>query len=428
VVVKIFFTVCALLLTGTAYADDTQAAMDTVWIVAAGSLVFFMQAGFALLETGMTRSKNAVNVIMKNYTDACVGTLAFWAIGFGLMFGNNPSGWIGTDHFFMNEAEPMQFNLMFFQTMFAATSITIASGAMAERTRFEGYLTGALGIGLIIYPVFGSWVWGGMFGGSGWLARLGFIDFAGSTVVHSIGGWCALAGIMVLGPRLGRFSEQGEARTIPGHNLTFMALGGFILWVGWFGFNGGSTVSAKVEIGLINLNTQLAGAAGAVSVILLSKLLGKPVLATTTVNGSIGGLVAITAGCATMTPECAIITGLVAGAFLMLGMKILESMRLDDVVGAVSVHGVCGAWGTLAAGLFFKDNLFSLDQVIVQVLGIIAAFVWALPSALIMYFIIDKTIGLRVSSIDERRGLDFTEHYELGYPEFQDQLLHKKME
>jgi ammonium transporter, Amt family len=317
---------------------------------------------------------------------------------------------------------------MFFQTMFAATSITIASGAMAERTKYEGYLVGAMGIGLIIYPVFGSWVWGGMFGGSGWLAKLGFIDFAGSTVVHSIGGWCALAGIMVLGPRLGRFSEPGAARTIPGHNLTFMALGGFILWVGWFGFNGGSTVSAKTSIGLINLNTQLAGAAGAVSVIILSKLLGKPVLATNTVNGSIGGLVAITAGCATMDPECAVITGLVAGVFLMSGMKILESMRLDDVVGAVSVHGICGAWGTLAAGLFLKDNLFDTNQIIVQVLGIVAAFIWALPVALFMYFLIDKTIGLRVSSIDERRGLDFTEHYELGYPEFQNQLLHKKME
>jgi Amt family ammonium transporter len=287
---------------------------------------------------------------------------------------------------------------------------------------------GALGIGLIIYPIFGSWVWGGMFGGSGWLAKLGFIDFAGSTVVHSIGGWCALAGIMVLGPRLGRFSEMGEPRTIPGHNLTFMALGGFILWVGWFGFNGGSTVSAKVEIGLINLNTQLAGAAGALSVILFSKLFGKPVLATTTVNGGIGGLVAITAGCATMVPQYAIITGVLAGLFLMLGMKILESMKLDDVVGAVSVHGICGAWGTLAAGLFLKDNMFSLDQVVVQLFGIVAAFIWAMPTALLMYFVIDKTIVLRVSSIDERRGLDFTEHYELGYPEFQDQLLHKKME
>lgn len=426
--VKLLLASCALLSAGAAYADDTQAAMDTVWIAAAAALVFFMQAGFALLESGMARSKNAVNVIMKNYTDACIGTLVFWMAGFGLMFGDNPSGWIGTDHFFMNEAGPMHFNLMLFQTMFAATAVTIASGAMAERTRFEGYLAGAIGITLVIYPVFGSWVWGGLFGGSGWLARLGFIDFAGSTVVHSVGGWCALAGIMVLGPRLGRFSEVGEPRTIPGHNLTLVALGGFILWVGWFGFNGGSTVSARAEIGLINLNTQLAGAAGAISVVLLCKLLRKPVLASTTVNGSIGGLVAITAGCSTMTPECAVITGLCAGGLLMLGMKILESMRLDDVVGAVSVHGVCGAWGTLAAGLFLKDNMFDLDQVIVQLLGILVAFAWALSSALIMYLVIDKTIGLRVSSIDERRGLDFTEHYELGYPEFQDQLLHKKME
>jgi ammonium transporter, Amt family len=274
---RLLLAACALLTANPAYADKTQAAMDTVWMVAAAALVFFMQAGFALLESGMARSKNAVNVIMKNYADVCVGTLVFWMAGFGLMFGANPSGWIGTDHFFMNEAEPMQFNLLLFQTMFAATAVTIASGAMAERTRFEGYLAGAIGITLVIYPVFGSWVWGGMFGGSGWLASLGFIDFAGSTVVHSIGGWCALAGIVVLGPRLGRFSEVGEPRIIPGHNLTFMALGGFILWMGWFGFNGGSTVSARADIGLINLNTQLAGASGAVSVIILSRLSGKPV-------------------------------------------------------------------------------------------------------------------------------------------------------
>lgn len=423
-----YFGWMPLLFCTPACANDTlQTSMDTVWIITAGALVFFMQAGFALLESGLARSKNAVNVIMKNYTDACIGTLIFWMFGFGLMFGDNPSGWIGTDHFFPNEGQPQDFTLMFFQTMFAATAVTIASGAMAERTSFNGYLLGAVGITLIIYPVFGSWVWGGLFGGSGWLAKMGFIDFAGSTVVHSVGGWCALAGIIVLGPRLGRFSESGESRPIPGHNLILMALGGFILWVGWFGFNGGSTASAGVSIGLINLNTQLAAAAGAVSVIAVSTLMGKPVLASNTVNGSIGGLVAITAGCASMDPGFAVVTGLLAGIFLLLGIKFLETLHLDDVVGAVSVHGICGAWGTLAAGLFLKDNLFTLDQTLIQIVGILAAFIWALPAGLIMYYVIDKTVGLRVSGTDERRGLDYTEHYELGYPEFQEQLLHKKM-
>lgn len=418
----------ALLFSGPACAHDAmQISMDTVWIITAGALVFFMQAGFALLESGLARSKNAVNVIMKNYTDVCIGTLIFWMFGFGLMFGDNPSGWIGTDHFFINDAKAMDFTLLFFQTMFAATAVTIASGAMAERTNFNGYLLGAVGITLIIYPIFGSWAWGGLFGGKGWLAKVGFIDFAGSTVVHSVGGWCALAGIIVLGPRLGRFSESGEPRSIPGHNLTLMALGGFILWVGWFGFNGGSTISANADIGLISLNTQLSAAAGAVSVIIISILLGNPVLVSNTVNGSIGGLVAITAGCASMDPGFAVITGLLSGIFLLMSIKILESLQLDDVVGAVSVHGVCGAWGTFAAGLFLKGNLFSLEHTLIQIVGILAALLWALPVALIMYFIINKTVGLRVSGTDERRGLDYTEHYELGYPEFQEQLLHKKM-
>ncbi len=427
-----FFLPLSLLLClpDAAFAEAAMKdAVDTVWVITAAALVFFMQAGFALLESGMSRSKNAVNVIMKNYTDVCLGTLVFWCLGYGLMFGSNPSGWIGNDHFFLNSAENTEFSILFFQTMFAATAVTIASGAMAERTDFRGYLLGAIGITAVIYPIFGSWVWGSAYEGSGWLAQLGFIDFAGSTVVHSIGGWCALAGIIVLGPRQGRFSSNGAARMIPGHNLMFMALGGFILWVGWFGFNAGSTTAADPLIGLITLNTQLSAASGAISVVVLSILLGRPVLASQTVNGSIGGLVAITAGCASMEPMYAIITGLIAGAFLLTSIKVLESFQLDDVVGAVSAHGVCGAWGTLAAGMFLKGNMFNFDQVVVQLVGIAAAFIWAVPLALGMYFAIDKWIGLRVSSVDERRGLDYTEHYELGYPEFQqDKLLHKNME
>lgn len=281
-----------------AIADDASASMDMVWLVTASALVFLMQAGFALLESGMSRSKNTLNVVMKNYMDVCIGTLIFWAIGYGLMFGSNTTGLFGTDLFLLNQSDAGTYGVLLFQTMFAATAVTIASGAMAERTRFEAYLVGAIIIIAIIYPVFGSWVWNS----GGWLAKMGFIDFAGSTVVHSVGAWCALAGIIILGPRLGRFDKNGKPREIRGHNLSLVALGGFILWFGWFGFNGGSTLAASVDIGLINLNTQLAAAAGASACMLLAMVKRQPILLTATVNGSLAGLVAITAGCATMFP------------------------------------------------------------------------------------------------------------------------------
>jgi len=243
------------------FASDSivDLKLNTLWVVFAAILVFFMQAGFALLESGMSRSKNAVNVMMKNYMDVCLASLIFWLVGFGIMFGNNSSGFIGEDNFALSfaliDTAPWDYTLLLFQTMFAATAVTICSGAMAERTKYNAYLVAACIIIAIIYPIFGSWVWGGFYGGSGWLADMGFIDFAGSTVVHSIGAWCALAGIIILGPRLGRFDpETGEAREIPGHNLSLVALGGFILWLGWFGFNGGSTLKADSSIGLIVLN------------------------------------------------------------------------------------------------------------------------------------------------------------------------------
>ncbi len=303
--------------------------------------------------------------------------------------------------------------------MFAATACTIASGAMAERVRYSSYLIGACLITGIIYPVFGSWVWGGYADGSGWLKEMGFIDFAGSTVVHSIGGWCALAGIMVLGPRLGRFGKNGESRPIPGHNLSLVALGGFILWFGWFGFNGGSTTTGDASIGKIILNTHLAACAGAASSAIFSWLLGKPVLLTNTVNGSLGGLVGITAGCATMDPQFAVITGLVAGVITLVGPALVSGAGLDDVVDAVSVHGFCGAWGTLAAGLFFAGDLFDSTRITVQAIGIAAGLAWGFGAALVMYLIVDKLFGLRASPLHEQRGLDFTEHAEVGYPEFQ---------
>ena len=415
-----------LLIPAAAWADvaGLQAAMDTVWVVTAGALVFFMQAGFALLESGMSRSKNAVNVVMKNFMDVCLGSIAFWLIGYGLMFGDNPTGLFGQTHFFLGNAEHLDYSLLFFQTMFAATAVTIASGAMAERTRYHGYLAGAVVICGFIYPVFGSWVWGSLYAGEGWLASLGFIDFAGSTVVHSIGGWVALAGIMVLGPRLGRFGSQGDSRPISGHNLTQVALGGFILWLGWFGFNAGSTTAADTSIGLIALNTHLAAAAGAVGALVTLLVLRRPILLTQNVNGAIGGLVGITAGCATMEPLFAVVTGLVAGLVVVLGSDLLEAFGLDDVVGAVSVHGFAGAWGTLAAGMFVAGDLFNPVQIAIQALGVVAGFLWAFPLALLMYFVIDRVMGLRASTVDEQRGLDYSEHYEIGYPEFQREILH----
>lgn len=403
-------------------AQDLSAeVVNTLWVLMAGALVFLMQAGFAMLETGMVRAKNAVNVMMKNYIDLCVGTLLFWLVGYGLMFGDNPSGYFGTTMFGLSSAPDWDYTLIFFQIMFAATAATIVSGAMAERTNYIAYLIGTCGITAFIYPVFGSWAWND----HGWLKQMGFIDFAGSTVVHSVGGWCALAAVILLGPRLGRFSDKGEARSVPGHNLSFIAIGGFLLWFGWFGFNGGSTLAAGANVGHILLNTHMAGAAGAVGAIVLSVLMRQPILLTSTVNGSIAGLVAITAGCASMQVPYAIVTGAIGGGLSVLGVMLLEKLRLDDVVGAVSVHGICGVWGTLAAGLFLTGNMYNPQQIMVQLAGIGAAFVWVFASAFLMYFMISVVFGLRVSSMHEQRGLDITEHGEIGYPEFGQDAMYK---
>ncbi|MCP5019962.1 MAG: ammonium transporter [Ketobacter sp.] len=411
-----------------AFAADGSDPVNTVWLIIAAALVFFMQTGFALLESGMSRSKNAVNVVMKNYMDVCLGSMVFWAVGFGIMFGVNDTGFFGTSHWLPQFEDEWSYTFLLFQIMFAATATTIASGAMAERTRYSGYLVGAIIITALIYPVFGSWVWGGFFGGKGWLAELGFVDFAGSTVVHSVGAWCALAGILVVGPRLGRFDPaSGVARAIPGHNLNNVALGGFILWLGWFGFNAGSTLQADSSLGKIALNTHLAACSGAVGIFLCQSLLRKPVLLTHTINGSLGGLVAITAGCATMSPTFAVVTGLIAGMIVMVGSYLLELLQLDDAVGAIPVHGFAGIWGTLAAGLFMEGDLFNLQQVGVQAVGCIVAFLWAFPTALLTYWLLEKLIGLRASNLDQQRGLDYSEHAERGYPEFDRLPLHKPL-
>jgi Amt family ammonium transporter len=406
--------------------SNLQGNIDLVWVITAGALVFLMQAGFGLLESGMSRSKNAVNVILKNYMDLCVGSLIYFSVGYGLMFGVNTSGLVGMDHFFLSHASGSELGFAFFQTMFAATAVTIASGAMAERTQFVGYIAGAIFICAVIYPIYGSWVWGSFYEGAGWLSELGFIDFAGSTVVHSIGGWCALAGVLVLGPRLGRFKDNGEVSDIPAHNMMYVALGGFILWFGWFGFNAGSTLTGTSEIGLIAYNTQLAAAAGATGVLLLGVFTKAKILASRTINGSLAGLVGITAGCATMTPAYAILTGLIASVIFIAGENLLLRLKIDDVVGAVSVHGFCGVWGTLAAGLFYAEDPWNVHIITVQLLGIGAAFLWAFPLMYIVFYLIDHLIGLRASAHDERRGLDFSEHHEQGYPEFQQNILFNK--
>lgn len=399
--------------------------INIVWVSACTILVFFMQAGFAMVECGSARAKNAVNVIMKNYTDMCVGAFAFWLLGYGLMFGSSQLGWIGMDQFAFSSFTPMSAVTVCYQIMFASTAATIISGAVAERMHYNAYLIGSIIVTGLIYPVYGHWVWNA----NGWLKQLGFIDFAGSSVVHSVGAWCSLAGVILLGPRLGRFGKNGEARDIPGHNLPMLALGGFILWMGWFGFNGGSVSGVESSnIGLVLINTHLGGAAGAIGAMAFMYAARRPVLMSATVNASLAGLVSITAGAATMTPAFASLVGLVGGVLFMIGGDLLRRFRVDDTVDAFAVHGFGGIWGTLAAGIFYSGDLFNPERIGVQLAGIAAACLWAFPAAFVMYYLIDKVIGLRASTLHEQRGLDYTEHNELGYPEFQESPAQLKME
>ncbi|MDL1981398.1 MAG: ammonium transporter [Deltaproteobacteria bacterium] len=402
--------------------DLVQAHADYVWTMVAAALVFFMQAGFALVEAGFTRAKNAVNIMMKNLMDFSVGSLAFWAIGFGLMFGVSKSGWLGTSGFFLSDfspdGDPWVLAFWMFQVVFAATAATIVSGAMAERTKFVGYLIYSVFISALIYPVFGSWAWGSLFHGNGWLEGLGFIDFAGSTVVHSVGGWAALAGTIVLGPRLGKYIKDGGIKPILGHNIPLAALGVFILWLGWFGFNPGSTTAASKDIAMIFVNTNLAAAAAAVLAMITSWVkFGKPD-AGMSLNGALAGLVAITAGCANVSPTSSIIIGAIAGIIVVFSVIIFDKIKVDDPVGAISVHGVNGAWGTLAAGIFNMGG--TTGKIIgVQLLGIAACFIWTFTAAYILFKIIDMTIGLRVSAEEEAKGLDLSEHSGNAYPDFE---------
>ncbi len=401
--------------------DLVQSHADYVWTLIAAALVFFMQAGFAMVEAGFTRAKNAVNIMMKNLMDFSIGSLAFWAVGFGIMFGATTTGWFGTSGFFLSdftpEGDPWVLAFWMFQVVFAATAATIVSGAMAERTKFAGYLIYSAIISAIIYPIFGSWAWGSLFNGSGWLEGLGFIDFAGSTVVHSVGGWAALAGALVLGPRLGKYTKSGKVKPILGHNMPLAALGVFILWLGWFGFNPGSTTAASKDIAMIFVNTNLAAAAGAVLAMFTSWIrFGKPEVGMS-LNGALAGLVAITSPCASVSPFSSVLIGAAAGIIVVFSVIFFDKIRIDDPVGAISVHGVCGAWGTLAAGIFNLGGT-SLKIIGVQVLGILACFLWVFPAAFIMFKLIDKTVGLRVSAEEELEGLDAAEHGGHAYPDF----------
>jgi len=408
--------------------SELQLNLNIVWTCAAAFLVFFMQAGFALVETGFTRAKNAVNILMKNMMDFVIGSLVFFLVGFGLMFGAT-NGWFGTTLFGLSgvgQGSNWEWTFLIFQTVFAATAATIVSGAMAERTKFVAYLVYSGVISLFIYPIFGSWAWGNLLltDNKSWLAVMGFHDFAGSTVVHSIGGWLALAGALTLGPRYGKYSAEGKPNAILGHSMPLATLGVFILWFGWFGFNPGSTTAGNGMIGYIAVTTNLAGAAGALLALITSWLVIKKPDISMTLNGALAGLVAITAPCDGVSPMGAIAIGSVAGVLVVLSVLFFDYVaKVDDPVGAVSVHAVNGLWGTLSFGLFSTSSgLFyghGFKQLGIQLLGAGTAFVWAFGLGLILFWILKKTIGLRVSAQEELKGLDIEEHGNEAYAGFQ---------
>ena len=406
--------------------EEMQTNINIVWTCVGAFLVFFMQAGFAMVEAGFTRAKNAVNILMKNLMDFSVGTLAFFLVGFGLMFGAT-NGFCGTTLFGLSGVETgtgWNWTFLIFQTVFAATAATIVSGAMAERTKFVSYLIYSFFISLFIYPIFGSWAWGGLLDGGGWLEKMGFLDFAGSTVVHSVGGWLALAGAIILGPRIGKYGPDGNPKAIMGHNLPLAALGVFILWFGWFGFNPGSTTTGDASIGYIAVTTNLAAAAGAVVAMVVAwVVIGKPD-ASMALNGALAGLVAITAPCDGVSPMGAIVIGAIAGALVVFSVIFIDRvLKVDDPVGAVSVHGVCGLWGTLSCGLFnMESGLFyggGIKQLLVQATGAGTAFVWAFGIGIVLFWTLSKTVGLRVTAEEELKGLDIGEHGMEAYAGFQ---------
>lgn len=413
-------------------AATAQDSANWVWILVAAFLVFFMQAGFAMVEGGLTRAKNAGNIMMKNLLDFAIGSLAFFAIGYGIMFGADKLGLFGTSGWFLSSGNTAgkdglwQYAFWMFQVVFAATAATIVSGAMAERTKFTTYLVYSAVISLVIYPVVGHWIWGG-----GWLSKLStpMIDFAGSTVVHSVGGWMALTGAVLLGPRLGKYGPKGESKAIMGHNIPLAALGVFILWFGWFGFNPGSTTAATMNTGLIAVTTNLAAAAGTLGAMFTVWFKnGKPDTSMT-LNGALAGLVAITAGCNNVSPGGAVMIGFLAGMLVVFSVEFIDKvLRIDDPVGAISVHGVCGMFGTLMVGVFAAKDFGGVSGLLdggglallkTQFIGVASVLGWTLACGLVLFGILKATIGLRVSKEEELRGLDITEHGAESYAGFQ---------
>ncbi len=401
-----------------------QKNIDTSFIMICAVLVFFMQVGFCMLEMGLVRSKNCINVAMKNVLDFSAVSITYLLFGFTFMYGSG--AFIGSDTFTLwkEPGDSPIWAFWFFQVVFAATCCTIASGAMAERTKFLGYLIYTVFLSGLLYPVFGKWVWGsyggayGFGGDKGWLEALGFVDFAGATVVHGVGGATALAGIIVLGARVGRFSEDGEARYIPGHSLPLVAFGTLILWAGWFGFNAGSSLEGSVTIGRICVNTAVGGAAACIAGMgLFWALRGIPNVLVA-MNGVLGGLVSVTACCHVINPLSALIIGAVAGVIATAGAILLERMRLDDVAGAVPVHLFNGIWGTIAVAIF-NEKGFELNSLGIQAFGSILICLFAFGIAFVMFKLIDTFVGLRADDLDQEDGLDFVEHSANAYPDFE---------
>ena len=411
--------------------------LDNLWVLVAGVLVFIMQAGFGMVEAGMTRAKNVGNIMAKNLADMCVGALAFFAVGYGIAYGTDAGSLLGTDTFFLSGAELgfstdgglSMYTDFFFQVVFAATAVTIASGAMAERTKMSAYLVFSFFMTALIYPVVVHSFWSG----EGLLADLAigdakFGDFAGSTIVHSTGGWAAMMGAIFLGPRLGKYDRNGRPRAMPGHSVAFVVVGVLVLWFGWFGFNAGSELAADDVVMRAAVTTMLAAAAGGVTAAAVVWLRTGHLDVAMTGNGVLAGLVGITAGTATMTPVGAVLAGAVAGVIVVGSVAFFDRIRIDDPVGAISVHGVCGLWGTLAVGLFARhgdgfvatDNagLFyggGFNQLLVQFVGAALVFVWVVATTGILFAVIKHTVGLRVPPEVEISGLDIFEHGQPGY-------------
>lgn len=412
---------------------DLALSLDTVWMLLAAMLVFFMQPGFALVEAGFTRTKNTANILMKNLLDFSLGSLLFWAVGFGVMFG--AGGFIGIPHLFnisFYQTELPVEGFLIFQTVFCATAATIVSGAMAERTKFSMYLAYTVLISVLIYPVSGHWTWGG-----GWLMNgeagsfmmntfgTTFHDFAGSTVVHSVGGWVALVGAAIIGPRIGKYGKDRKSRAIPGHNLTIACLGVFILWFGWFGFNPGSQLAAagegnRLAISHVFLTTNLAACAGGFSSLIVAWMKYKKPSLSLTLNGVLAGLVGITAGCDLVSPVGAVLIGAICGTVMIFAVDFIDHvMKIDDPVGASSVHGVCGFLGTILTGLFAtEEGLFysgSANFLLAQLFGAVVVGCWAAGMGFVVFKGLDIVHGLRVPARVEEEGLDIYEHGETAY-------------